>query len=145
MTLAEKIRILRENREWTQATLAEQLSLSPDAIQKWESEKNVPPLEEIRRLADIFYISTSSLIDEAIEFPIFYRIGSRSSDEFYPGIGGTDSTDHVIYDAALKKGATLHRVLNKAGCPYSAIYIGTTEWMSCERDHEQDMIDCWNE
>lgn len=145
MTLAEKVRILRENREWTQETLAEHLSLSPDVIQEWESEKKDQSLKELRRLADVFFISASSLIDEAIEFPVFYRIGSLSPVEFHSGIGCTDSTDHIVYDAALRNGATLHRFLNNGGCPYSAIYIGTSERMSCERGREQGMIDYWNQ
>ncbi len=39
----------------------------------------------------------------------------------------------------------LHRFLNKAGEPYSAIYVGRDERLSCERGHEQGMIDYWNQ
>lgn len=142
MTLAEKIRILRENREWTQAILAEKLSLSPDTVQKWEKGKNVPPLAEIKRLAEVFGVSISNLIDDGFEFPKFYRIGIRYSEEFYPEL---ISSDHVLYDANLKYGATLHRYLNRAGYEYSAIYTGMKEWLTCERKYEQGMIDCWND
>lgn len=39
MTIGKKILILRINREWTQATLAEKLNVSSDTVQKWEAEK----------------------------------------------------------------------------------------------------------
>ena len=49
-TFSEKIRILRKNREWTQAQLAEALSVSESTVQKWEVDKNTPPVTEIKRL-----------------------------------------------------------------------------------------------
>ena len=59
-TIAEKIRILRENREWTQAQLAEKMAISESTVQKWEVEKHTPPLAEIKRLSKVFYTSHKS-------------------------------------------------------------------------------------
>lgn len=142
MILAEKIKVLRKNRGWTQAVLAEKVNLSEDAIQKWEVGVNTPPLEAIKQLAKVFMIPVASLIDEEIVFPMYIIIDDDSPKELYDY---NDSTDHIVFDADLKNDAKLHRFVNKGGYPYSAIYIGTKELMSCERDHEQSMINYWNE
>ena len=49
-TFSEKLRILRKNKEWTQAQLADALSVSESTVQKWEVDKNAPPVSEIKRL-----------------------------------------------------------------------------------------------
>lgn len=142
---SNKLRTLRKNREWTQAQLASELSLSESTIQKWEVAKNTPPLSEIKRLAELFYLPLSSLIDDNIEIPEYYFIETIPTEEFYLRLASFDSTPHKVYDAALINNATLHRFLNKAGVPYSAIYVGMSERLSCEREHEQGMIDYWNQ
>lgn len=142
--ISKKIRILRKNREWTQAQLAEALSISESAVQKWEVDKNSPPVSEIKRLAEIFFLPVTSLVDDTVDIPEFYLLETIPADEFYPRPAATDSTAHKVYDAGLIKNADLHRFLNKAGEPYSAIYVGHNECLSCERDHEQGMIDYWN-
>ena len=55
-TFSEKLRILRKNKEWTQAQLADALSVSESTVQKWEVDKNAPPVSEIKRLAEVFYL-----------------------------------------------------------------------------------------
>ena len=142
--ISKKIRILRKNREWTQAQLAEALSISESAVQKWENNKNSPPASEIKRLAEVFYLPVTSLVDDTVDIPEFYLLETIPAEEFYPRLASTDSTAHKVYDADLIRNANLHRFLNKAGEPYSAIYIGRDERLSCERAHEQGMIDYWN-
>ena len=144
-TFTEKIRILRKNREWTQAQLAEALSVSESTVQKWEVDKNTPPVTEIKRLADVFYLPVTSLVDDAVDIPEYYYLETIPAEDFYPRPAATDSTPHMVYDAALIKNANLHRFNNKAGEAYSAIYVGRDERLSCERGHEQGMIDYWNQ
>lgn len=144
-TFSEKIRTLRKNRGWTQAQLADALNLTESAIQKWEKAKNHPPVNELKRAAEVFSIPAAALIDDEINVPEYFLIDDIPADEFYPRMASSDSTSHQVFDAALIKGATLHRFRNMAGVEYSAIYIGNTEILSCERDHEQGMIDYWNE
>jgi transcriptional regulator with XRE-family HTH domain len=143
--ISEKIRILRKNREWTQAQLADALSISESTVQKWEVDKNAPPVSEIKRLAEVFYLPVISLVDDAVNIPEFYFLETIPAEDFYPRPAATDSTPHKVYDAGLIKNANLHRFLNKAGEPYSAIYVGRDERLSCERGHEQGMIDYWNQ
>ena len=124
-TFSEKIRILRKNREWTQAQLAEALSVSESTVQKWEVDKNTPPVTEIKRLADVFYLPVTSLVDDAVDIPEYYYLETIPAEDFYPRPAATDSTPHMVYDAALIKNANLHRANNKAGEAYSAIYVGS--------------------
>ena len=84
-TFSEKIRILRRNKGWTQAQLADALSLSESAIQKWEAEKNAPPVTELKRLAEVFQIPAAALIDDAIDIvlvkksqKLFLRVAGMS-------------------------------------------------------------------
>ena len=141
MTLAEKIKVLRKNREWTQAILSEKVCLSEDAIQKWEAGVNTPPLKAIKQLANVFRIPAAALIDDEIEFPMYVKIEVSPKNVF----NSYDLSGHIVFDASLKECAQLHRFVNKGGCPYSAIYIGTKELMTCKRDNEQNMINYWNE
>ena len=110
-----------------------------------ETDKNTPPISEVKRLAEVFYLPTTTLIDDTVETPEFSLLESLAADEFWPRPATLDSTPHKVYDAGLIKNANLHRFLNKAGAPYSAIYVGRNEMLSCERDHEQGMIDYWNQ
>ena len=141
MTIGEKIKTMRENREWTQAAMADMLSVSPDTVQKWEVEKNTPPTAEIKRLCELFDVSADLLLDDEISVDAYFEIDRA------PGIfcSGHDEGEHVIYDAALRKEAKLHRFDNPAGCAYSAIYVCGKEVYSCERAHEAQMIKYWNE
>ena len=98
-TFSEKIRILRKNREWTKAQPANAMSLSKSTIQKWEVDKNAPPISEAKRLADIFYLPINSLIDDAVEIPKYYRLETIPAEDFYPRLVALDSTPHKVYDA----------------------------------------------
>ena len=144
-TFSEKLRILRKNREWTQDQLADALSVSESTVQKWEVDKNEPPVSEIKRLAEVFCLPVSYLVDDAIDIPEFYFLGSKPAETFWLRNAILDSTPHKIYDAGLIKNAKLHRFLNPRGVAYSAIYVGNDERLSCERGHEQGMIDYWNQ
>ena len=141
MLLSEKIRILRENNEWTQAQLAAKLCLSESAIQKWEKGKNTPPLGALRDISRLFLLSLEELLDEN---KIIYNYFLLYETEVPPRCGKPDSP-HKVYDANLKYWAKLHRFNTPGGTPYSAIYRGSYEFWSCEREREMNMIKYWNE
>ena len=90
-SFSEKIRILRKNREWTQAQLADALSVSESTVQKWEVDKNAPPVSEIKRLAEVFYLPITSLVDDAVDIPEFIYLKFEicfmaSSDPLYSNL-----------------------------------------------------------
>lgn len=57
----EKIKILREKAEMTQAELAKRLGLSRAAINAWEMGITTPSTPYVIRLAQIFHVSTDYL------------------------------------------------------------------------------------
>lgn len=60
--LAEKIKILREKSNLTQADLARVLGLSRSAINAWEMALSVPSTQYIVELAKKFNVSTDYLL-----------------------------------------------------------------------------------
>ena len=55
---------LRKGKEWTQLQLAEQLSVSPQAVSKWENGVSDPSTSNLIELAKLFQISAEELLNE---------------------------------------------------------------------------------
>lgn len=62
MEFNEKLRLLRQKKEWTQEELASQLYVSRTAISKWESGKGYPAIDSLKKLAEIFGVSIDELL-----------------------------------------------------------------------------------
>ena len=62
MNQLEYLRELREDRKETQADVAHQLCLSPQAYQRYESGKRSIPLDCLIKLADYYNVSTDYLL-----------------------------------------------------------------------------------
>jgi transcriptional regulator with XRE-family HTH domain len=63
MTFGEKLKRLREDAGLTQARLADKLSVSRQAVTKWESDKGLPDIENLKRLAALLDTSVDCLLD----------------------------------------------------------------------------------
>lgn len=63
MTIGQKIRALREQSGMTQKDLAKMLSISAQAISKWENGVNYPDISVLPQIADGFGISMDELFD----------------------------------------------------------------------------------
>lgn len=69
MNIGQKIAERRKQLGMTQEMLAEKLSLSAQAVSRWENGWNLPDLENINLIADALKVSTSSLIgDDRISY-----------------------------------------------------------------------------
>lgn len=66
MILADKIVRLRKQLGWSQEELAEKMNVSRQSVSKWESTSSIPDLNKIIMLADIFDVSTDSLLKDEI-------------------------------------------------------------------------------
>lgn len=66
MILSEKIAEERKKNGWSQEELAEKLSVSRQAVSKWESAQSVPDLQRVLRMAEIFGVSTDYLLKDEI-------------------------------------------------------------------------------
>lgn len=67
MILADKIINERKKNGWSQEELAEKLSVSRQAVSKWESAQSVPDLQRIIQMADLFGVTTDFLLKDEIE------------------------------------------------------------------------------
>ena len=67
MILSEKIAEERKKNGWSQEELAEKLSVSRQAVSKWESSQSVPDMDKIVALSSYFNITTDYLLKDEIE------------------------------------------------------------------------------
>ncbi|MBR5682436.1 MAG: helix-turn-helix transcriptional regulator [Ruminococcus sp.] len=67
MILADKIIELRKKAGMSQEELAEKLGVSRQSISKWEGAQSTPDLNRILQLAEIFNVSTDTLLKDSIE------------------------------------------------------------------------------
>lgn len=143
-SIGTKLKVLLANREWTQKKLAEMIVISPDAVSSWVRDINTPPLDRLKELSDIFFVSVQDLIDEDFEVPEYFEIDRYLPYSIccYP----EDQQDsiHIIYDADLADEGKLHRFNNAGGEPCSAIYRAGKEVWWHYREHEPRMIRDWN-
>ena len=64
MTLGERIKFLRNNKNISQEVLANHLNISRQALQKWESDKSEPSIDSLLDLAKYFDVSIEYLLTE---------------------------------------------------------------------------------
>lgn len=68
MILSEKLILLRKEHELSQEQLAEQLSVSRQAVSKWESGASIPDLDKIIKMSQLFGVSVDYLVkDDAVQ------------------------------------------------------------------------------
>ena len=65
MTMGEKIRATRRKCGLSQEQLAEKMSVSRSAIAKWETDKGLPDVGNLKVLARLLNVSVDHLLDEA--------------------------------------------------------------------------------
>lgn len=68
MTLADKLKEARKNAGLTQAELAEKICVSRQAITKWETDKGIPDIDNLRVLSKVLNVSIDFLLDEEETF-----------------------------------------------------------------------------
>lgn len=62
MRFPEILKSLRKSQGLSQAELAKQIGFTQQAIARWEMGKNLPDLDTLSKLADIFDVSTDYMI-----------------------------------------------------------------------------------
>ncbi len=67
--MGEKIKIICHQKRWTQAELAKQLHVAPTTVQKWIVGKNIPSIDTIKQIAELFNVSVEQLVDDNYDFP----------------------------------------------------------------------------
>lgn len=64
MTFGEKLKSARKRAGFTQEQLAEKLSVSRPAITKWEADKGMPDIGNLKRLSRLLNISIDYLLED---------------------------------------------------------------------------------
>lgn len=64
MTLAEKLKYIRDKSELSQNELAEKLNVSRSAIAKWESGNGMPDIDNLKLISELFHISLDDLLTD---------------------------------------------------------------------------------
>ncbi len=67
MILADKIIRLRKKNGWSQEELADRMSVSRQAVSKWEGAQAIPDLEKILQLGALFGVTTDYLLKDEME------------------------------------------------------------------------------
>lgn len=66
MKIADKIKQLRQQNNFTQEELAKKLMVSRQAISKWETGNSLPDIENLLNISNLFEISLDELIKNDI-------------------------------------------------------------------------------
>ena len=64
MTFGEKIKEARKAAGLSQEQFAEKMSVSRSAIAKWESDKGMPDVNNLKMMAQLLDVSLDYLLDE---------------------------------------------------------------------------------
>lgn len=64
MSLSEKLRDLRDRRNWSQAYLANRMNVDRSTISRYETGKSIPTYQTVVRFAEVFQIDKEFLIRE---------------------------------------------------------------------------------
>ena len=64
MSLGDKITALRKSRGMSQEQLGEHLSVSRQAVSKWELNESVPDVDKVVQLSKLFGVTTDYLIND---------------------------------------------------------------------------------
>ncbi len=110
MPLAEKIRLLRKEKGWSQFELGEKVGVHGKHVSKWENEKFVPNLEAIRKLAQEFEVTTDYLLFDDIPRSSQSKIDDPEMLEQFQKIANLNSDDKDAVKRVIKAMTRSHEV-----------------------------------
>ena len=61
------LRVLRQERGWSQQMLADQLGVTAHTVMRWEAGSHSPQIKDARKLAAFFDVSVAFLIGETMD------------------------------------------------------------------------------
>ena len=64
LTFGEKLKTARKSAGLTQEQLAEKLTVSRQAVTKWEADRGLPDIENLRQIARLLNVSIDYLLDD---------------------------------------------------------------------------------
>ena len=91
MTFAEKLKSIRKQAGMSQEQLAEKLSVSRQAVTKWETDAGIPDIENIMAISALFDLSIDELLSNE-------RGAKKPTDYLYESITEYDIDEPKRYD-----------------------------------------------
>lgn len=95
-SFSQNLSRLRRQQGLTQQALAESLSLTFQAISKWETGQSLPDLEQLTRLADLFRVSTDTLLGHTPRISSGQYGPRYSQDTYYWGLAPSNMCYEVM-------------------------------------------------
>ena len=92
---------LRKGKGWTQQQLAEQLSVSPQAVSKWECGETVPDIDILNKISMIYAVPIDSII----------KVQDSGNFVFEFGIGILPYMDMSKGDNLIQQVAKYHEIV----------------------------------
>lgn len=77
--IGNKIALARKNMNMTQAQLAKQLFITPQAVGKWERDESIPDIATMNRLAEILMVDLNYFSDNEVNFTPKEKIKAKPS------------------------------------------------------------------
>jgi transcriptional regulator with XRE-family HTH domain len=116
MTLGEKLKAARKKAGLSQDELAQKVCVSRQAITKWENNKGVPDIANLKALATLFDVSIDYLLSDAPGFsaqiirePIdigHYKKSGKERGKFDAAVRATYPNAAVIYPLTRRRKLT---------------------------------------
>ena len=66
-SFGKRLASLRKERQWTQEEVAQRLSVSAQAVSKWENDASFPDLDMLVQLASLFETTTDALLGKKVD------------------------------------------------------------------------------
>ena len=96
MTFGEKIRQLRKRKNLTQGQLAKLIGTHESHIGRYEKDQTDPTSPAIRKLAEIFNVSTDYLLFDKIETSPAVKISDKELLEHFQEVDKMDEEKRVL-------------------------------------------------
>lgn len=117
MALAENIKTYRNEKGWNQYEFAERLSISPQAVSKWECGQACPSIENLCTIAELLDVSVDVLIGQ-----------KETKERMMIGVdGGGTKTEFVLFS---ESGKVYHRI-TLDGCNPNTVGMDTAMNVLC--------------
>lgn len=91
MTFGEKLQLLRKTKGWTQEELAQKITVSRQALSKWELGAAIPDTENVLQLSRLFCVSTDYLLNDQYD-----------SDRDLPAVHSSNQTISAAYQNKIR-------------------------------------------
>lgn len=128
MALGETLKRLRKDRGWTQEELAAKLSVSRQALSKWEVGASVPDLDTVLQLCRVFGVTPNDLLTEKTAQNPSGAAGRKMEREL-PNCGKIRVCAGLLTAGISAAGMLVLGILSSVRPAYYAITPADEEWV----------------